>query len=64
MNFWCSVSSLLVDSVMPKQMQIEQSNGPEEKKLGEVRAGKQQVSKMHIKYKCLVLIMFSTSYSV
>jgi hypothetical protein len=48
MNFWCSIGSLLVGSDMPKPMQIEQSNGLEEKKLGEVKSEKQEVSKVNI----------------
>jgi hypothetical protein len=48
MKFWCSVGSLLAGSDMPKPMQIEQSNRLEEKMLGEVKAEKQQVSKMNI----------------
>lgn len=42
MNFWHSVDTLRASGGMPKPMQIEQSNELEEKKLGGVKAGKQE----------------------
>lgn len=59
MNFWCSVGSLRPGNDMPKPMPIEQANGLEEKKLVEVKAEKQQVSKM---YNCLDLLVYLPLY--
>ncbi|XP_062203024.1 chromatin modification-related protein EAF1 B-like isoform X2 [Phragmites australis] len=41
-NFWRSVDTLRASGDMPKPMQLEQSNGLDEKKLGGVKAEKQQ----------------------
>lgn len=46
MNFWRLVDTSRASSGMSKPMQIDQSNELEEKKLGGVKEGKQEVSRM------------------
>jgi len=48
MKFWHSIDTSRGSGGMSKPLQIEQSNNLEEKKLGEVKAGKQEVSKMNM----------------
>ena len=48
MHFWRSINTSRGSGGMSKPLQIEQSNNLEEKKLGEVKLGKQEVSKMNM----------------